>query len=54
MSVTGRIYLDNAATSWPKPDTVYQAMGMNDLMAYDKLNRPYYLLEDSHPLTSLF
>lgn len=26
MSVTGRIYLDNAATSWPKPDTVYQAM----------------------------
>ncbi|MCA8987680.1 MAG: DUF1501 domain-containing protein [Planctomycetaceae bacterium] len=34
--------------------TVYQAMGMNDLLAYDKLNRPYYLLEDSHPLTSLF
>ena len=21
------IYLDNAATSWPKPESVYQAMG---------------------------
>lgn len=21
------IYLDNAATSWPKPETVYQTMG---------------------------
>ena len=21
-----RIYLDNAATSWPKPETVYQAV----------------------------
>lgn len=26
MSGTGRIYLDNAATSWPKPEAVYQAM----------------------------
>ncbi len=34
--------------------TVYHAMGINDLMAYDKLDRPYHLLEDSKPLTSLF
>ena len=26
MSNTRRIYLDNAATSWPKPDSVYDAV----------------------------
>src|SRR5262245_26464027 len=26
MSVNSRIYLDNAATSWPKPPGVYQAV----------------------------
>ena len=34
--------------------TVYHAMGIHDLIAYDKLNRPYFLLEDSQPLTALF
>lgn len=34
--------------------TVYHAMGINDLMAYDKLERPYHLLENSKPLTALF
>ena len=24
MTASERIYLDNAATSWPKPDTVYE------------------------------
>tara|TARA_R110002111_G_scaffold2705_3_gene17899 strand:+ start:28650 stop:30047 length:1398 start_codon:yes stop_codon:yes gene_type:complete len=34
--------------------TVYHAMGIHDLMAYDKLERPYHLLDDSKPLTALF
>ncbi len=27
MTASKRIYLDNAATSWPKPETVYEAVG---------------------------
>lgn len=34
--------------------TVYHAMGIYDLTAYDSQNRPYNLLEDGQPLTSLF
>ena len=34
--------------------TVYHAMGINDLTAYDKLGRPYDLLDKSKPLTDLF
>ncbi|MEX0728768.1 MAG: DUF1501 domain-containing protein [Planctomycetaceae bacterium] len=34
--------------------TVYHAMGISDLTAYDKQNRPYNLLEEGHPLTELF
>ena len=34
--------------------TVYHAMGIRDLIAHDSQNRPYHLLEDGEPLTSLF
>lgn len=34
--------------------TVYQAMGIHDLTAYDKLGRLYFLLEKSKPITELF
>jgi hypothetical protein len=34
--------------------TVYHAMGIHDLTAYDSQNRPYNLLEEGQPLTSLF
>ncbi|QDT28796.1 hypothetical protein Enr10x_41420 [Gimesia panareensis] len=34
--------------------TVYHAMGIHDLTAYDKLGRLYFLLEKSKPLTELF
>ncbi|MFO1021183.1 MAG: DUF1501 domain-containing protein [Planctomycetales bacterium] len=34
--------------------TVYHAMGIHDLMAMDKQNRPFNLLEEGHALTELF
>lgn len=34
--------------------TVYHAMGIGDLTAYDKQHRPYHLLEEGQPLKSLF
>ena len=34
--------------------TVYHAMGISDLTAYDKQSRPYHLLEQGRPLKSLF
>jgi hypothetical protein len=34
--------------------TVYHAMGIRDLVAYDNQNRPYHLLEEGEPLTTLF
>jgi len=34
--------------------TVYHAMGINDLVAYDIQNKPYHLLEDGQAITSLF
>jgi len=34
--------------------TVYHAMGISDLTAYDKQSRPYHLLEEGQPLKSLF
>jgi uncharacterized protein (DUF1501 family) len=34
--------------------TVYHAMGINDLQAYDRLNRPYNLLDEGKPLLELF
>lgn len=34
--------------------TVYHAMGINDLTAYDNQNRPYNLLDEGQPITELF
>lgn len=34
--------------------TVYHAMGITDLTAYDNQNRPYALLDTGEPLTQLF
>jgi hypothetical protein len=34
--------------------TVYHAMGISDLTAYDKQNRPYHLLEEGQAIKSLF
>ncbi|MFM7835647.1 MAG: DUF1501 domain-containing protein, partial [Planctomycetaceae bacterium] len=34
--------------------TVYHAMGIEDLTAYDNQNRPYQLLDAGEPLTELF
>ncbi len=34
--------------------TVFHAMGIEDLTAYDNQNRPYHLLEEGHPLVELF
>lgn len=34
--------------------TVYHAMGIRDLSARDHQNRPYHLLDEGEPLTSLF
>lgn len=34
--------------------TVYHAMGIHDLTAYDKLGRLYFLLDKSRPITELF
>jgi hypothetical protein len=34
--------------------TIYHAMGIGDLTAYDRQNRPFSLLESGQPLTELF
>ena len=34
--------------------TVYYAMGIDDLTAFDKGGRPYNLMEEGHPITELF
>jgi len=34
--------------------TIYHAMGIDDLTAYDRQNRPFSLLESGQPLTELF
>jgi len=34
--------------------TVYHAMGINDLIAHDKLGRPYHLLENGEAIRDLF
>ncbi len=45
---------DNPVTPADITHTVYHAMGINDLTAYDKLGRPYELLDNSKPLKALF
>lgn len=44
----------NPVTPADVTKTVYHAMGIGDLTAYDKQNRPYHLLEEGQPLKSLF
>ena len=34
--------------------TIYHAMGLDDMIAYDNQNRPFHVLEEGEPLTSLF
>lgn len=50
----GEYPLESPVTPADIAHTVYHAMGIHDLIAYDKLDRPYHLLEDSKPLTALF
>ena len=50
----GESPIDKPVTPADIAHTVYHAMGINDLIAYDKLERPYHLLENSKPLTELF
>ncbi|QDT90020.1 DUF1501 domain-containing protein [Gimesia algae] len=50
----GEYPLNSPVTPADVTHTVYHAMGIDDLIAYDKLERPYHLLDDSKPLTSLF
>jgi Protein of unknown function (DUF1501) len=50
----GEYPLDNPVTPADIAHTVYHAMGIKDLTIYDKLDRPFQLLEDSEPLTALF
>ncbi|QDU09680.1 DUF1501 domain-containing protein [Gimesia aquarii] len=50
----GEFPLKSPVTPGDITHTVYHAMGIHDLMAYDKLDRPYHLLENSKPLTALF
>ena len=45
---------DNPVTPADIAHTCYHAMGIDDLTAYDKLGRPYELLDKSKPLTALF
>ncbi|WP_417849595.1 DUF1501 domain-containing protein [Thalassoglobus sp.] len=46
--------LDHPVTPANIAGTVYHSMGVSDLMATDKLGRPYHLLEDGDPITALF
>ncbi|WP_417387399.1 DUF1501 domain-containing protein [Gimesia sp.] len=50
----GEYPLNSPVTPADVTHTVYHAMGIDDLIAYDKLERPYHLLDDSKPLTELF
>ena len=50
----GEFPLDKPVKPADVTHTVYHAMGIHDLTAYDKLDRPYELLENSKPLTELF
>ncbi|GIS59927.1 MAG: hypothetical protein CM1200mP2_21520 [Planctomycetaceae bacterium] len=34
--------------------TIYHAMGIRNLIAHDNQQRPYHLLDEGFPLTSLF
>ena len=50
----GEYPADRPVTPADVTKTVYHAMGIHDMIAYDNLNRPYHLLEEGEALTSLF
>ncbi len=50
----GEYPANNPVTPADVTKTVYHAMGIHDLTAYDNQNRPYNLLEEGEPLLSLF
>lgn len=50
----GEYPLEHPVTPANITGTVYDAMGIDDLMAYDKLGRPYHLLDGGDPITALF
>lgn len=50
----GEYPLEHPVTPANIAGTVYSAMGINDLIAHDKLGRPYHLLEDGDPIRALF
>lgn len=50
----GEYPLERPVTPANIAGTVYSAMGIDDLIAYDKLNRPYHLLENGDPIRELF
>lgn len=49
----GEYPADKPVTPGDITRTVYHAMGIGDLIAYDKQNRPYHLLAESEALTAL-
>ena len=50
----GEYPLEKKVTPGDIANTVYHAMGIDDLTAHDKFGRPYYLLENSRPIAELF
>ncbi|MBT4866672.1 MAG: DUF1501 domain-containing protein [Planctomycetaceae bacterium] len=50
----GEFPADKPVTPADVTKTVYHAMGIHDLIAYDNQKKPYQLLEDGEALTSLF
>ena len=50
----GEYPASNPVTPADITKTVYHAMGIRDLTAYDKQNRPFHLLEEGQALTALF
>ncbi|MCA9031340.1 MAG: DUF1501 domain-containing protein, partial [Planctomycetaceae bacterium] len=50
----GEYPADNPLTPADVTKTVYHAMGVNNLEAYDAQNRPYNLLVEGEAITSLF
>jgi hypothetical protein len=50
----GEYPADNPVTPADVTKTVYHAMGIHDLTAYDNQNRPYNLLEEGEAIAALF
>ena len=50
----GQYPLENRITPAHVTKTVYHAMGIHDLTAYDQLGRPYNLLDEGEALSQIF